>query len=266
MDPEEPNNRSSSASNLTRESTFRSLSSPTQSPPIQLMERADDYEFEDVRNSPVFSNRCSSSSSEWSSLSNESLFSIHITNSLTHDPDGFQSGGESMKSDDLMIFSSLTEPESDLDTLKLETNVPMYNLDEPQKVVRWKTQVEHLAEEGAPHQWQPSPFTDHKSNEPVNHTTSKPNNLTFISERRFGGHDADVETGRVAEKSSYGSKWAQEAFEKGVLETEFYLLSFMVMFLPLLHGNKSTKLAVVLKLDYHSFSSIDDDNDDDMAG
>ncbi|KAL7605518.1 hypothetical protein Lser_V15G14919 [Lactuca serriola] len=166
MDPEELNNRSSSASNLTRESTFRSLS-PTQSPPIQLMERPEDFEFQDASSSS------SSSESEWSSVSNESLFSIHITNSLTHDNDIFQSG-ESVKSDDLTTFSGPINVESDFESLKIETTS---KLDEPQKVVRWKTQVERPAEEGAPpegHQWQPSPFNNHISNEPTKHTTTKP--------------------------------------------------------------------------------------------
>ncbi|KAL4586758.1 hypothetical protein LXL04_011402 [Taraxacum kok-saghyz] len=160
MDPEEPTNRSSSVSNLTRDSTFRSLSlSSTQSPPLQLMEREipEDNEFQDVRNSSPSSNRCSSSSSsEWSSVSNESLFSIHISNSLTHD--------ESLKSDDLTFSSPVDDEE-----------IPS-KLNEPQKCVRWKTQVERPVEEGAPpegHQWQPSPFNTHVASEPANHDTSK---------------------------------------------------------------------------------------------
>ncbi|KAD7116569.1 hypothetical protein E3N88_03837 [Mikania micrantha] len=137
---------SSPVSESICEPTNRSLSL-TQSPPIQVMERPEDFDL---------SNRFSSSSSEWSSASNESLFSIHI-NSYTHD----------------QAHLPGISGQSDVGSLKVESlsklDVQASNLDEPQKVVRWKTQVERLADEGVSsqgHQMESSPLKDHKSSEP----------------------------------------------------------------------------------------------------
>lgn len=140
---------SSPVSDSTHESTSSSLS-PTRSPPLQIMERPEDLNF---------SNRCSSSSSEWSSVSNESLFSIHIN------------PADAFEADDLMSFGG----ESDADSLKVDSLSKLddnrSNLDEPQKVVRWKTQVEHHPDEGTPskgHQWESSPLNSQKSSESCN--------------------------------------------------------------------------------------------------
>ncbi|KAL8249845.1 hypothetical protein R6Q59_006713 [Mikania micrantha] len=140
---------SSPVSESICEPTNRSLSL-TQSPPIQVMERPEDFDL---------SNRfSSSSSSEWSSASNESLFSIHI-NSYTHD----------------QAHLPGISGQSDVGSLKVESlsklDVQASNLDEPQKVVRWKTQVERLADEGVSsqgHQMESSHLKDHKSSEPKN--------------------------------------------------------------------------------------------------
>ncbi|GKC38668.1 hypothetical protein Tco_1051052 [Tanacetum coccineum] len=153
---EEPNSPSSDAilspvSERILESALCSISS-TISPPLQIMGRPEDH-----------SNR-RSSSSEWSSVSNESLFSIHITHSDRHDH------GHLLAEDAFAVHDSLTFiksfSKSDVDDLVMEA---LDDLDEPQKVVRWKTQVEHHADEGASSQGQQcesSPLTDHKSSEP----------------------------------------------------------------------------------------------------
>ncbi|KAK9074574.1 hypothetical protein SSX86_007172 [Deinandra increscens subsp. villosa] len=135
-------------SDSPHESIYRSL--PTQSPPVQVMERPDDFDF---------SNKFSSSSSEWSSVSDESLFSIHITNSYTQD----------------QAHLSEHSSQSNVGCLKVESlsklDVHVSDLDEPQKVVRWKTEVERLVDEGVSSQGQQpelSPLKDHKSSEPKN--------------------------------------------------------------------------------------------------
>ncbi|KAI3720178.1 hypothetical protein L6452_21091 [Arctium lappa] len=112
---------------------------------------------------------------------------IGLTNSLTLDHACLFAGdasGELMNSGDLMSFRAHSSPmggESDVDSLKVETpsnlDVPKCSLDEPQKVVRWKTQVEHHADEVSfqGHQWQPSPLPNLKSNELDNQAAGKPN-------------------------------------------------------------------------------------------
>ncbi|KAF5757826.1 hypothetical protein HanXRQr2_Chr17g0831361 [Helianthus annuus] len=147
------NNRSSDAIPLSvSDSTYRSLSL-TQSPPVQVMERNEDFDI---------SSRFSSPSSSWSDDSNESLFSIHLNNSNKHDQ-------VHLSAADAVEHSS----ESDAGSLRAETlnklDVDVSDLDEPQKVVRWKTQVERLADEGVSSQGQQlesSPLTDHKASEP----------------------------------------------------------------------------------------------------
>ncbi|KAK2663376.1 hypothetical protein Ddye_001950 [Dipteronia dyeriana] len=62
--------------------------SPTQSPPTQVMERTDDFADVDPNRIPahVFDRSKSSAPVEWSTCSNESLFSIHMGNmSFTRD-------------------------------------------------------------------------------------------------------------------------------------------------------------------------------------
>lgn len=130
------------------ESALCSISS-TKSPPLQIMERPDDH-----------SNRRSSSSG-WSSVSNESLFSIHITHSDRHDHAHLLTEEAFAVHDSLTFIKSFSK--SDVDALDMET---LDDLDEPQKVVRWKTQVEHHADEGASlegQQCESSPLTDHKT-------------------------------------------------------------------------------------------------------
>ncbi|XP_071735560.1 uncharacterized protein [Rutidosis leptorrhynchoides] len=128
------------------------VSSPTQSPTLQVMERLEDC-----------SNRCSSSS-EWSSVSNESLFSIHITHSA------HLLVGDTFKYDDLMNSMDHSS-QNDMNSLKVDSlsksNVHTSSLDEPQKVVRWKTQVERLADEKVPgQQCESSPINIQNSSEP----------------------------------------------------------------------------------------------------
>lgn len=124
----------------------------TQSPPVQVMERPEDFDF---------SSGCSSPSSEWSSASSESLFSIHHSNSHKHDQAH------------LAAADVEHSGQNDLGSLRAETlnklDAHASDLDEPQKCVRWKTQVERLADEGVNSQSQQlesSPLTDHKSSEP----------------------------------------------------------------------------------------------------
>ncbi|KAI3818212.1 hypothetical protein L1987_12015 [Smallanthus sonchifolius] len=175
---------SSPVSDSTHESTCRSLS-PKQSPPIQVMERPEDFDF-----SNRFSS--SSSSSEWSSVSDESLFSIHFTNSYTHDQAHLPEHSNQSDVGSLKVVS-----------LKVES---LNNLDEPQKVVRWKTQVERLADEGVNSEGQrleSSPLTDHKSSEQKYEAS-----LLCVAEISFVGQHATVglvtcqsgHVGTVAEK------------------------------------------------------------------
>lgn len=210
---------SSPVSDSTVESMFHSVSL-AQSPSIQVMERPEDFEFEHDRIlSPVFTDRCSSSL-EFSSVSNESLFSIGLTNSLTFDHACLFAGdasGELLKSGDLMSFREHSSPmggESDVDSLKVETpsklDVPKSTLDEPQKVVRWKTQVEHHADE-VPfpgHQWQPSPLPNLKSSELGNQAAAKP-------KKRFCWSSCDCGSCNLPKWSCWNSCWTSMNCLKG---------------------------------------------------
>ncbi|KAK1413727.1 hypothetical protein QVD17_35505 [Tagetes erecta] len=161
---------SSQVSNSTHESIGANVSQ-IQSPPIQVMERPDDFDF-----SNRFSS--SSSSSKWSSASDESLFSIHITNSYRHDQ-----AQPPEQSSQIDVGSLKAESLS-----KLDTHVS--DLDEPQKIVRWKTQVEHLADEGISSQDQrleSFPLTEHKSSEPKYEAS-----LLCVAETSFVGQNATV--------------------------------------------------------------------------
>ncbi|XP_076885313.1 uncharacterized protein LOC143534792 [Bidens hawaiensis] len=155
MDPKPP----SGPTSPTKDETVNSRSSDpipsisdstslTQSPPVQVMERPEDFDF---------SSRSSSPSSEWSSASSESLFSIHHSNSYKHDQGHLAAADVEHSGQNAESLNKLDAHASDLD--------------EPQKVVRWKTQVERLADEGVNSQSQQlesSPLTDHKSSEPKN--------------------------------------------------------------------------------------------------
>ncbi|KAI3731528.1 hypothetical protein L1987_62717 [Smallanthus sonchifolius] len=155
---------SSPVSDSTHESICRSLS-PKQSPPIQVMERPEDFDF---------SNRFSSS--EWSSVSDESLFSIHITNGYTHDQAQLPEHSNQSDVGSLKVGS-----------LKVES---LNKLDEPQKVVRWKTQVERLADEGLNsegQQLESSPLTDQNSSEQKYEAS-----LLCVAETSFVGQHATV--------------------------------------------------------------------------
>ncbi|KAL9423590.1 hypothetical protein AB3S75_035639 [Citrus x aurantiifolia] len=82
---------------------------PTQSPPIQVMDRSGEYDPLRIP-SAIFETSKSSTPQEWSAASNESLFSIHIGNN-SFSRDQFKSG-ELTKTDDMIMFNpSPTIPE-----------------------------------------------------------------------------------------------------------------------------------------------------------
>lgn len=82
---------------------------PTQSPPIQVMDRSGEYDPLRIP-SAIFERSKSSTPQEWSAASNESLFSIHIGNN-SFSKDQFKSG-ELVKTDDMIMFNpSPTIPE-----------------------------------------------------------------------------------------------------------------------------------------------------------
>ncbi|KAI7728963.1 hypothetical protein M8C21_020059, partial [Ambrosia artemisiifolia] len=145
---------SMSVSDSTHESTSPSMSL-TQSPPVQVMDRTDDLDLDS-------SSRFASPSSLWSSASSESLFSIRLTSSFQHDQ-------AHLSAADAVEHLS----PSDVGSLRAESlnklDGHMSDLIEPQKVVRWKTQVERLLDEGVKPQvpqLDSSPITDRNSSEP----------------------------------------------------------------------------------------------------
>lgn len=83
---------------------------PTQSPPVQVMDRSGGYEPYRIPSS-VFARSKSSSPVEWSIASNESLFSIQLgNNSFSRDHvimwgDDLPKSGEQLKSSELIQFS-----------------------------------------------------------------------------------------------------------------------------------------------------------------
>ncbi|KAK9277692.1 hypothetical protein L1049_007239 [Liquidambar formosana] len=101
---------SSQVSDSTHESILHVMS-PTQSPPIQLMERSGDYDPFRIPSS-VFASSKSATPMEWSVASNESLFSIHVGNSsFSRDHiimlgGDLSKSGELTKSGELILFTS----------------------------------------------------------------------------------------------------------------------------------------------------------------
>lgn len=130
--PDEPESESSGptstsiVSNTTPESALRTLS-PTQSPPVQVMDRSGGYEPYRIPSS-VFARSKSSSPVEWSIASNESLFSIQLgNNSFSRDHvimwgDDLLKSEEPRKSSELIQLSPQPPGEAVVEMTDNDTN------------------------------------------------------------------------------------------------------------------------------------------------
>ncbi|XP_031400362.1 lisH domain-containing protein C1711.05 isoform X4 [Punica granatum] len=96
---------SSTVSDITHESTVHTLS-PTQSPPVQMMDRSGGFDPYRIPSS-VFERSKSSTPVEWSVASNDSLFSIHIGNNSFSRDHVIMWGSEQSKPEELPKSSEL---------------------------------------------------------------------------------------------------------------------------------------------------------------
>ncbi|XP_038892415.1 uncharacterized protein LOC120081528 isoform X2 [Benincasa hispida] len=146
----------SQVSDFTLESGGNFMS-PTQSPPLQMMDRVGGYESYDPFRIPsaVFQRSRSITPLEWSIASNESLFSIHVgNNSFSRDhalmsselskSDELTKSGELMKSDDLFVFSPppavITSRETEVKSAECEEEPKMadtieYNIEDKEGLI-----------------------------------------------------------------------------------------------------------------------------------
>lgn len=112
-DNESPCPASSSRSDLTHESSIMSIS-PTQSPPIQVMDRHGGFDPTRIPSS-VFERSTPATPMEWSAASNESLFSIHVGNYSFSRDHVFKLGrsGELTKTGELIVYGPTPPPSLD---------------------------------------------------------------------------------------------------------------------------------------------------------
>lgn len=101
---------SSSRSDLTHESSIMSIS-PTQSPPIQVMDRHGGFDPTRIPSS-VFERSTPATPMEWSAASNESLFSIHVGNHSFSRDHVFKLGksGELTKTGEFIVYGPTPPP------------------------------------------------------------------------------------------------------------------------------------------------------------
>lgn len=160
-------------SDITHESGGNVIS-PTQSPPLQTMDRVGECESYDPFRIPsaVFERSRSITPLEWSIASNESLFSIHVgNNSFSRDHvlmlSDLGKSGESTKTDELFVFNPslavITSKENEMESVeKPKTeDTREYNINDREGLV---------AEEGLSERSMPPPAVSWNSSDKSHHS------------------------------------------------------------------------------------------------